>query len=162
MVDDLPASQAKRTLLMLHNEHKKAGLELERRILKLREEGKDPTVPQKRDVPKKSGSGDSFATDPSRASSPLPRPPMLDSHEGTVDESFMLLGGQRVGFSEIPHTSVNNIKCSRILVMLSTTGGIRFKPSSIFIHRLSHSRALPSGLTLRRHRELPRRLYIKN
>ncbi|KAF8921523.1 hypothetical protein CPB85DRAFT_1271190 [Mucidula mucida] len=86
---------AKRTLLMLHNEHKKASSELERKILKLREDGKDPTVPQKRDVPSKSHFGDSGATGSSRTSSPPLRPPMMDSHEGTVDESFMLLGGQR-------------------------------------------------------------------
>ncbi len=81
---------------MLHNEHKKASSELERKILKLREDGKDPTVPQKRDVPSKSHFGDSGATGSSRTSSPPLRPPMMDSHEGTVDESFMLLGGQRV------------------------------------------------------------------
>ncbi|KAG8217457.1 hypothetical protein J3R82DRAFT_5602 [Butyriboletus roseoflavus] len=32
---------------MLYNEHIKAGRDLERRIAKLREENKDPTLPQK-------------------------------------------------------------------------------------------------------------------
>ncbi|GLB35334.1 hypothetical protein LshimejAT787_0208990 [Lyophyllum shimeji] len=86
---------AKRTLRMLYNEHCKAAKELGRRIEKLREEGKDPSLPQKLEIPQ-------FSTPRSQAhpgiarstpSTPPPRP-MTDS-QNTVDESFMLLAGQR-------------------------------------------------------------------
>ncbi|EEB88308.1 hypothetical protein MPER_13926, partial [Moniliophthora perniciosa FA553] len=36
----------KRTLQMLYNEHHKAGSELEKKIERLKEEGKDPNAPQ--------------------------------------------------------------------------------------------------------------------
>ncbi|KAG7452703.1 uncharacterized protein BT62DRAFT_989790 [Guyanagaster necrorhizus] len=84
---------AKRTLQMLYNEHRKAGTELERRIEKLREDGKDPLVPQKRDIPKLSATPN-FVADFSPNSSPPPQRHMTDL-QATVDESFMLLGGQR-------------------------------------------------------------------
>lgn len=90
---------------MLYNDHRKAGAELERRISKLREEGKDPTVAQKRDVPKKHTTRHTSNTDPSRTSSPPPRPHMTDSPEGTVDESFMLLGGQRVRSQHVSYST---------------------------------------------------------
>lgn len=99
------ASQTKNTLRMLHNEHVKAGKELQRRIAKLREENQDPTLPQK--APPRNAQlhmhrngGSSNAAPP--APVPAPFTPMyassssrlLDSHNN-VDESFMVLG-QRV------------------------------------------------------------------
>ncbi|KAK0459526.1 uncharacterized protein EV420DRAFT_271417 [Desarmillaria tabescens] len=84
---------AKRTLQMLYNEHRKAASELERRIEKLREDGKDPLVPQKRDIPKLSATPN-FVADFSPSSSPPPQRHTADL-QATVDESFMLLGGQR-------------------------------------------------------------------
>ncbi|KAI6039013.1 hypothetical protein EDC04DRAFT_2868139 [Pisolithus marmoratus] len=92
-------SNTKRTLYLLYNEHVKAGKELERRIAKLRDEGKDPTLPQKvlpRNAPAYSGRAVG-------APSSIPRPSyvqqndasssmrLTDSHNN-VDESFMVLG----------------------------------------------------------------------
>ncbi|KAJ7063096.1 hypothetical protein C8F01DRAFT_1131511 [Mycena amicta] len=79
----------KRTLRMLENEHKKAAKDLQRKIEQLKIEGKDPTKP----VAQSSRSSHSPAV-PRSAPSPPPSRPMSDS-QGTVDESFMLLGGQR-------------------------------------------------------------------
>ncbi|KAJ7905275.1 hypothetical protein B0H14DRAFT_3102770 [Mycena olivaceomarginata] len=76
---------AKRTLKLLYNEHHKAGKELQRKIEQLKAEGKDPSLPHKPDPPQLS----SYALQLSSISRP-----MTDS-QGTVDESFMLLGGQR-------------------------------------------------------------------
>ncbi|KAI0957112.1 hypothetical protein AcW1_005608 [Taiwanofungus camphoratus] len=85
---------AKRTLRMLHNDHAKAGKELQRRIAKLREENKDPSLPQK---PTKNSPSAAVAAraplPPQSAPSPPPqtRSRMSESQQ-TVDESFMLLG----------------------------------------------------------------------
>jgi len=90
---------------MLHNEHVKAGKELQRRISKLREENQDPTLPQKT-LPRNTQLHSHQNTGSSNAAPPAPVPvlstPMyassssrlLDSHNN-VDESFMVLG-QRV------------------------------------------------------------------
>ena len=99
--------QTKRTLRMLYNEHRKAGKELQRKISKLREENKDPSLPQK---PSKSST-------PKNVTTPLPQPlpsPSLqvpqnnlaDSQQA-VDESFMLLG-QRVCLSRVLRNGVSN------------------------------------------------------
>jgi hypothetical protein len=85
---------------MLYNEHCKAAKELQRRIDQLKAEGKDPSLPQIPELPK--------AVTPARrnsnayggphrvnTSSPQPLRPMTDS-QNAGDESFMLLGGQRV------------------------------------------------------------------
>ncbi|KAJ7721072.1 hypothetical protein DFH07DRAFT_858139 [Mycena maculata] len=88
---------AKRTLKMLYNEHHKAGKELQRRIEQLKAEGKDPSLPQKPDPPQSSTArpnSNPYPAFPRSAPSPPPHRPMTDS-QGTVDESFMLLGGQR-------------------------------------------------------------------
>lgn len=86
---------------MLYNEHIKAGRDLERRIAKLREENKDPTLPQK--VPQMraehSSSASSAGSRPSHLAPSPPLPPsaslrLMDS-QNNVDESFMVLG-QRV------------------------------------------------------------------
>ncbi|KAJ7470541.1 hypothetical protein FB451DRAFT_1254058 [Mycena latifolia] len=88
---------AKRTLKMLYNEHLKAGKELQRRIEQLKAEGKDPNLPHKPEPPHSPSmrsNSHPYPTFPRSAPSPPPQRPMTDS-QGTVDESFMLLGGQR-------------------------------------------------------------------
>ncbi|KAI9064217.1 hypothetical protein FKP32DRAFT_1757529 [Trametes sanguinea] len=102
-VDASNDDNTKRTLRMLHNEHMKLGRDLQRRIAKLREENKDPSLPQK---PIRSASAASKAglstNAPVPAPEPAPSPPpqphssRLSESQQTVDESFMLLG-QRVG-----------------------------------------------------------------
>ncbi|KAF8212462.1 hypothetical protein K438DRAFT_1806545 [Mycena galopus ATCC 62051] len=88
---------AKRTLKLLYNEHHKAGKELQRKIEQLKAEGKDPSLPHKPDPPQLSAmrsNSHPYPSFPRSAPSPPPQRPMTDS-QGTVDESFMLLGGQR-------------------------------------------------------------------
>jgi len=84
---------------MLYQDHIKAAKELQRRISKLEEEGKNPNLPQKPDAPRTStfrhsGSGPMQGA-PSRVNNTSPRP-MSDSQGNPAEESFMLLGGQRV------------------------------------------------------------------
>ncbi|KAI0262922.1 hypothetical protein BC834DRAFT_925082 [Gloeopeniophorella convolvens] len=80
-----------RTLRMLYNEHNRAAKELQRRIAALREEGLDPTLPQKPPPPRASPAS-APVTQGSSASPPThPKGRMPDSQ---VDESFMLLGQQ--------------------------------------------------------------------
>ncbi|KAF9451196.1 hypothetical protein P691DRAFT_757473 [Macrolepiota fuliginosa MF-IS2] len=94
---------AKRTLHMLYNEQSKAAKDLQRRIEKLKEEGKDPLQPQPiATVP-------TVNVQPKNVMAPVPRtvnthphvpgriesPQPLQMMTDTVDESFMLLGGQR-------------------------------------------------------------------
>ncbi|KAJ3556643.1 hypothetical protein NM688_g1918 [Phlebia brevispora] len=92
----------KRTLRMLYNEHSKAGKELQRKIAKLREENKDPSLPQRvpsRNVAPAMASasvppvGSSVAS-PQNPSSPPPQlsTGRLSDSQQMVDESFMLLG----------------------------------------------------------------------
>ncbi|KIK93504.1 hypothetical protein PAXRUDRAFT_828896 [Paxillus rubicundulus Ve08.2h10] len=95
-------SNTKRTLHMLYNEHTKSGKDLERRIAKLREENKDPTLPQKVSPRNVGVHARRSAPDPSNiphASHPTPIPtphrgaPMgLMDSQNNVDESFMVLG----------------------------------------------------------------------
>ncbi|KAJ3830025.1 hypothetical protein F5880DRAFT_1469342, partial [Lentinula raphanica] len=84
----------KRTLQMLHNEHNKANKELERKIAKLRSEGKDPAQPQQA-VPVQISLNSKPIAGPSRTNSSPPPPQHLTDSQGTVEESFMLLAGQR-------------------------------------------------------------------
>ncbi|KAK7043664.1 hypothetical protein VNI00_008275 [Paramarasmius palmivorus] len=102
----------RRTLQMLSTQHRKAGTELERKIERIREEGKDPNVPQiqvQKPIPSSSSAGASHLMPP-----PVHTPPtrhLMDS-QGTVDESFMLLGGQRVRLpypQNIPPQHANGI-----------------------------------------------------
>lgn len=88
----------KRTLRMLYNEHSKAGKELQRKIAKLREDGKDPSLPQKSLRPATSTPGPSSVVPPQPTSSPPPtaRNSLSDSQQ-TVEESFMLLGQRSEG-----------------------------------------------------------------
>jgi|ERR1700722_8238090 len=101
----LTPSQTKRTLRMLHEDHLKAGKELQRKIAKLREENIDPTVPQKPPAPTAVPPPHSpFHINVSQPNTKyntraVPSPPpsgrrMTDS-QGIGDESFMVLG-QRV------------------------------------------------------------------
>lgn len=89
---NIPLVKTKGTLQMLLNEHEKSAKDVQRRIEKLREENKDPSLPQ--NVPQKHIS--TPAPVPGPSSSPLPQTSsrMVDS-QNTGDESFMLLG-QRV------------------------------------------------------------------
>ncbi|KAG7092268.1 hypothetical protein E1B28_008632 [Marasmius oreades] len=82
----------RRTLQMLHNEHKRSHLELQRKISRLKEEGKDPNEPQKPEV-QRAPSSNSVSTFTQPMSSPSPARPLMEST--TVEESFMVLGGQR-------------------------------------------------------------------
>ncbi|KAH9854038.1 hypothetical protein C2E23DRAFT_819290 [Lenzites betulinus] len=100
-VDASNDDNTKRTLRMLHNEHMKLGKDLQRRIAKLREENKDPALPQKptrpssKSVNTSSPSGSGAVLPPPQ---PVPSPPPqsrsagLSESQQTVDESFMLLG----------------------------------------------------------------------
>jgi hypothetical protein len=76
---------------MLYNEHAKSAKDVQRRIVKLREENKDPSLPQ--NVPHRH-----TPTPPTVPGSSSPPPQtgnrMADS-QNTGDESFTLLG-QRV------------------------------------------------------------------
>ncbi|KAJ6547343.1 hypothetical protein B0H19DRAFT_1165119 [Mycena capillaripes] len=88
---------ARRTLKMLYNEHHKAAKDLQRKIELLKAQGNDPSLPHKPDPPQLSAmrsNSHPYPTFPRSAPSPPPNRPMTDS-QGTVDESFMLLGGQR-------------------------------------------------------------------
>ncbi|KAA1471263.1 hypothetical protein DENSPDRAFT_837220 [Dentipellis sp. KUC8613] len=84
---------AKRTLRMLANEHSKASKELQRRIASLREQGIDPTLPQKPAIPRPPSLPSRLASGPSPSPPPNARGRLSDSQH-TVDESFMLLGQQ--------------------------------------------------------------------
>ncbi|KAH9998973.1 hypothetical protein BJV77DRAFT_978295 [Russula vinacea] len=81
----------RRTLRMLHNEHTRTAKELQRRIAALREEGIDPTLPQKPIPPRPSPASVPTAQGSSASPLALPKERLPDSQ---VDESFMLLGQQ--------------------------------------------------------------------
>jgi hypothetical protein len=93
---------------MLYNEHCKAGKELQRKIDKLKDEGKDPSLPQLPELsqkapPPKPNSNTYHGSPRVNTSSPQPLRFMTDS-QNTGDESFMLLGGQRVRHSTLVFT----------------------------------------------------------
>ncbi|KAH9053874.1 hypothetical protein EDB87DRAFT_1676692 [Lactarius vividus] len=92
----------KRTLRMLYNEHSKAAKELQRRIAALREEGVDPTLPQKSALPRPLPP----SPPPTHGSStsPLPYPKGGRMPDSQVDESFMLLGQQSTDASDAFNT----------------------------------------------------------
>ncbi|KAI1787929.1 hypothetical protein LXA43DRAFT_895593 [Ganoderma leucocontextum] len=93
-VDASNDENTKRTLRMLHNEHMKMGKDLQRRIAKLKEENKDPSLPQKPPRTPTAGPSTSVSPPPPQsAPSPPPQlPNKLSESQQTVDESFMLLG----------------------------------------------------------------------
>lgn len=81
---------------MLYNEHTKAAKDLQRRIARLREDKRDPNLPQKssrKKVP-------SVAANPTLpqlpTSSELNVPSKMSDSQQTVDDSFMVLGHSRV------------------------------------------------------------------
>ena len=85
---------------MLHNEHMKMGKDLQRKIAKLREENKDPALPQK---PHRASTTGPSTSNPVSPPQPVPSPPpqpqsRMSESQQTVEESFMLLG-QRVRLS---------------------------------------------------------------
>ncbi|KAI5899940.1 uncharacterized protein SCHCODRAFT_02483043 [Schizophyllum commune H4-8] len=82
---------AKRTLNLLYNEQRKTEKDLQRKIDKLKQDGKDPTLPQK---PEPRPPPSSYMGPRSNPSPPSSSRPMSDS-QNTVDESFMVLAGQR-------------------------------------------------------------------
>ena len=84
------ALQTKATLRKLHTHHNSVGRDLQRRIAKLKEEGKDPTEPQVPQITRGSPKG-SDSPGPSNA---VLRNRTLDSSSGTFDESFMILKEQ--------------------------------------------------------------------
>jgi len=88
-VDQATDEHTKITLRKLHTHHSTLGRDLQRRIAKLREEGKDPSAPQ---VPQGSQSA-SKGPDASAyaAGQQRGRPQALDSLSNTFDESFMIL-----------------------------------------------------------------------
>ncbi|PIL23806.1 hypothetical protein GSI_13557 [Ganoderma sinense ZZ0214-1] len=93
-VDASNDENTKRTLRMLHNEHMKMGKDLQRRIAKLKEENKDPSLPQKPARAPSTGPSTSVSP-PLPHSAPSPPPQLqnkLSESQQTVDESFMLLG----------------------------------------------------------------------
>ncbi|KAF9818897.1 hypothetical protein IEO21_02435 [Rhodonia placenta] len=83
----------KRTLRMLYNDHSKAGKELQRRIAKLREENKDPNLPQKLTSHASTSGTIAPPTAPPQVPSPPPhaRNRMSESQQA-IEESFMVLG----------------------------------------------------------------------
>ena len=123
---------------MLYNEHSKAAKELQRKIEKLKADGVDPSLPQQHDLPKvpPPRQNSNSRTGPPRVNTSSPQPigrPMSDSNTG--DESFMLLGGQRV-CSSLHITCVlhfqrsNNLTCSPTTHLLSMHSQILGMPST--------------------------------
>jgi hypothetical protein len=88
----------KRTLRMLVNEHNKAGREIMRKIEMLREEGKDPALPQLplRAPPSRlpASKGAAGGLKPPTASPDQSRVNRMVDSGDTVEESFMVLGQQ--------------------------------------------------------------------
>ncbi|KAF7791253.1 hypothetical protein EIP86_002267 [Pleurotus ostreatoroseus] len=110
----LTRAVTKRTLRMLYNEHSKAGKELQRKIAKLKEENKDPSLPQR--VPSRSvvpnvssasvSAANSTLAMPHNAPSPPPPqlgPGRLSDSQQMVEESFMLLGQKSEGSDAFNH-----------------------------------------------------------
>ncbi|CAL1704150.1 unnamed protein product [Somion occarium] len=95
----------KRTLRMLYSEHNKAGKELQRKIAKLKDENKDPSLPQKPPRVASNQSGPASMAPPIHPPSPPPGnvPSNLSDSQQTVDESFMLLAQRSEGGDAFNH-----------------------------------------------------------
>ncbi|KAJ4480547.1 hypothetical protein C8J55DRAFT_513126 [Lentinula edodes] len=93
-VDCTEDASTKHTLQMLCNEHRRTGKELLRKIAKLESEGKDPTEPQKSNQIQSNSNPQTIAGS-SRIIHTAPPQQHLTDSQVTVDESFMLLAGQR-------------------------------------------------------------------
>ncbi|KAF8638503.1 hypothetical protein AX16_010486 [Volvariella volvacea WC 439] len=160
---------ARRTLLRLHNEHSKAAKELQRRIEALRQEGKDPNLPQKPPpAPPRINSPSNFGI-PRAAPSPPPNQPagltpqrsvnMAESH--SVDESFMLLAGQRSEpgdafnhFWNIMQGMLDNL--SQPVAFATAPLGVE-TPSSSSTQSSSPASSIPLNLSAPAHTHPPRR-----
>ncbi|KAF5324941.1 hypothetical protein D9611_004350 [Ephemerocybe angulata] len=95
---------AKRTLRLLYNKHCKERDDLYRRIEKLKSDGKDPNLPQKSERPSTYSNSrpnsqpappSSFQGNPHTPQFTQPQSRLMSDSSNTVDESFMVLGGQR-------------------------------------------------------------------
>lgn len=108
----------------------KLGKDLQRRIAKLREENKDPALPQK---PTRTASFNANAGPSSSPSAavpppqPVPSPPpnsqgnRLSDSQQTVDESFMLLGQRvRTAFLPLPDSYFLHSHCTNAQERLQT------------------------------------------
>jgi hypothetical protein len=100
--------QTKRTLRMRHDDHVKVGKELQRKIAKLREENKDPSLPQKPPPPPRSSlpfsnTNTHLNYGPRHAPSPPPSGGRLTDSHNMGEESFMVLG-QRASSTPIQYT----------------------------------------------------------
>lgn len=96
---------------MLYNEHTKSAKDAQRKIAKLREENKDPSLPQ--NLPHKHTPAPPPVPGPSSSPTPQTGNRMVDS-QNTGDESFMLLG-QRVSpvLSHCPVHYSHNLSLNR-------------------------------------------------
>ncbi|TDL27520.1 hypothetical protein BD410DRAFT_782614 [Rickenella mellea] len=95
-VEQCQDENTKRTLRMLYADNSKAGKDLQRRIAKMREEGKDPSLPQLSPASQAPSSGRAVEAGRHTSLVSSPRSRMLDSPSNTVDESFMVLNQQSV------------------------------------------------------------------
>lgn len=155
---------------MLYNEHSKAGKELQRKIAKLREDKKDPSLPQR--IPSRSATStpaksttpaiSSSVTAPASAPSPPPHlNTRLSDSQQMVEESFMLLG-QRVRHTRVHSDSglnpsvIANYRARR--TMRSITSGRSLKACSNTCLSLSHSPLLLLHLQRTAH---PRRDFVQ-
>ncbi|ETW85503.1 hypothetical protein HETIRDRAFT_414518 [Heterobasidion irregulare TC 32-1] len=93
-IDSSHDENAKRTLRMLFSEHIKIAKDLNRRIEKLKQDGVDPSLPQKPAAPRPAPVPTYFASRPSSSPPPTNIRGRMSDSQHTVDESFMLLGQQ--------------------------------------------------------------------
>ncbi|KAF8520206.1 hypothetical protein BU17DRAFT_46890 [Hysterangium stoloniferum] len=89
-VDQTSDEGTKRTLRMLYNEHNKAGKELQKKIAKLTEEGKDPSLPQASPTHLRERNLDYQPSQNASASYFPPRSRLGDSSY-PIDESYMTI-----------------------------------------------------------------------
>jgi hypothetical protein len=126
--------QTRRTLRMLYNEHTRSAKELQRKIAALREEGIDPTLPQKPAPPRPSPASAPTAHGSSTSSPAYQKERLPDSQ---VDESFMVLGQQvrstLVHLKTAPH-SAPCFRSRRTLAMPSTRFGRPWNSSIMFLN----------------------------
>ena len=129
-----PDLQTRRTLRMLYNEHTRAAKELQRRIAALREEGIDPTLPQKPTPPRPLPASTPITRGSSASPLGHPKERLPDSQ---VDESFMLLGQQVRTTCFCPRTSCHSAPCAhsrRTLVMPLTRFGRPWSSSTTLLN----------------------------
>ncbi|KLO07987.1 hypothetical protein SCHPADRAFT_908989 [Schizopora paradoxa] len=101
-VDQATDEHTKNTLRKLHTHHSTLGRDLQRRIAKLREEGKDPSVPQVPQASQSVSKGPDAPVSSSAVGQQRGRPQALDSLSNTFDESFMILAQRSEHGEESP------------------------------------------------------------